>query len=464
MILFKNTFLNSILASLLSFSLILSVNAADKALIIGVGQYADARYNLQGIDLDIINFQRTVKRLGVKEQNIKVLKNSEATVKNIQGEMRGWLSDVGRNDKVFFYFSGHGSQKDDHNNDETDGLDEFLAVHEFSLDGDGALTDDELGQLLTGIPSDNVYVFIDACHSGTATKGLNLTRGSIALGNRSLGETRGIAKFIPYSGMARAKTSATRGIGIRANSGDNYVAITATQDDELAIATAKGSIFTLGIGDAITQAIAKNETITPNTLVRDTTAYIHKHTDPSTRYTPALTGNANLFDKPIQIVSTASEGEYWQRLSQAASNNLNLTARSDKPSYKVNDEIKFYVNIPEKGYLNVITVDEQDNATVVFPNQFVPDNKVDKGELALDNSATLGFEFYAMEPLGKSLTLFIVTKKPLDLYGKTVEGRDENGNVIALVASLSANAMKAISVRENQRGVWTTQVITSVTN
>jgi len=453
---FKETVKLAVLTSLISASLSFSVMAADKALVIGVGKYLDERNNLPGIDLDIANFKRAIKRLGVKNENIKVLQDNQATTKNVRKVMKGWLSDVNADDKVFFYFSGHGSQMDDLNGDEEDNVDEFLVMHDFIPNKSGALTDDELGILLKGIPSENVYAFIDACHSGTATKGLSLL-------NRSLGENRGVSKFLKYKGMPVAKQITTRGIGIRANSDDNYAALSAAQDTELAIATAKGSIFTLGIDHAITTAITNNKSITPNYLIKEAISYVHKHTSSTNRFTPNLTGNENLFNKKIEIQVTASEGEYWQRLSQAADNNSSLNARSDKASYQLNDDIKFFVDIPKNGYLNVVTVDEQDNATVVFPNKFKPNNKVKKGKLPLDSRDSLGFGFYAMEPLGKSLTLFIVTEKPLNLYKKTTDGIDKNGNITAQLASLSANALKAIGVRQNIVGVWTGKVITSVT-
>lgn len=445
----------SVLASLLATALSFSAFAADKALIVGVGKYADARNNLPGIDLDVANFKRAIKRLGVKDSNIKVLSDDKATLSNLKYQMKNWLGNVSKNDKVFFYFSGHGSQLEDKNGDEPDGLDEFLVMHEFKPSGGGALTDDMLGKLLKGIPSQNVYAFVDACHSGTATKGLKLT-------NRSLGEEKGVTKFLKYPGMPTAKSSASRGVGIRAKSSDNYAALTATQDDELAIATAQGSIFTLGIDKAITKAITQGGSLTPRNLIKDTIVYVHQNTGSRDRFTPSLTGNSKLFDKQIQLRSTSSEGEYWQRLAQAARNNQSLNAWSDKQNYKLDDDIKFYVDIPKAGYLNVVTVDNQDNAVVVFPNQFKSNNKFKKGKLSLDRADTLGFEFYAMEPLGKSLTLFIVTEKPMDLYKKTAEGRDKNGNITAQIATLSANALKAVGVREGKSGIWTTKVITNV--
>lgn len=452
---FKQTIKLAVLTSLISASLSFSAIAADKALIIGVGKYQDARNNLPGIDLDIANFKRAIKRLGVKDKNIKVLQDSQATLKNARKAMKTWFSDVSANDKVFFYFSGHGSQMDDFNGDEEDNVDEFLVMHDFVPNKSGAFTDDDLGVLLKKIPSKNVYAFVDACHSGTATKGLTLI-------NRSLGEDEGVSKFLKYQGMPVAKQSTTRGIGIRAKSKDNYAALTATQDTELAIATGKGSIFTLGIDHAISTAITNNKSITPNYLIKEATKYVHSHTSSRNRFTPNLTGNKNLFNKQIKISTTSSEGEYWQRLAQAANNNQSLNAYSDKPSYKLDDDIKFSVDIPKNGYLNVVTVDEQDNATVVFPNKFKPNNKVKKGKLPLDSRDSLGFEFYAMEPLGKSLTLFIVTEKPLDLYKETTDGRDKSGNITAHLASLSASALKAVGVREGKNGVWTTKVITSV--
>jgi hypothetical protein len=94
-----------------------------------------------------------------------------------------------------FHFSGHGYQIPDNNKDELDGLDEALVPINAKNDGGrrkdytyyaNYLRDDELNKLLENIrlalgPNGDLFVTIDACHSGTSTRGIGPSRGAVRL-------------------------------------------------------------------------------------------------------------------------------------------------------------------------------------------------------------------------------------------------------------------------------------------
>jgi hypothetical protein len=449
------SFSKTLLAACLSISVSFASYAADKALIIGVGKYADPSANLPGIDLDVALFKRAVKKLGIKDENIKVLMDSQATESNIKYTAKNFLSNVDKNDRVFFYFSGHGSQVEDKNGDEPDGVDEFLVTHEF--DGKkGFFTDDEVGEMLRKIPSDYVYAFIDACHSGTATKGLNL----ISMQNRSIGEAKTVEKFWSWDGMPQAKT-ASRGILVEASKGDNFVAVTATQDDELALATGKGSIFTLGIENAINKA-TKSKEITPRKLHKEAVKFVHANTNAGNRFTPSLNGKSSLFDKPIQMQRTSTSGQFWQQMNRAVQQGEALSITSTKSTYSIGDKIGMTVDIPVEGYLNIVNVDENDTATVLYPNKWHQNNKVKKGQLNLGNRNELGFTFKASKPYGKSLTVAFVTKKELNFYKESPQARDNTGKLVASIVELSARAAKGIEVEAAEADIYAGKIITKV--
>ena len=78
---------------------------------------------------------------------------------------------------LFFNYSGHGVQIADTSGDEEDGFDEAFCPTDVKLNESkteflNVLLDDELDELLSQIPTDNVTAILDSCHSGTATKGL----------------------------------------------------------------------------------------------------------------------------------------------------------------------------------------------------------------------------------------------------------------------------------------------------
>ena len=90
-------------------------------------------------------------------------------------------------DIAVFHFSGHGQQIEDDNGDEGDGLDEsiipFDAPAEYRPGPDKHFRDDLMSQKLAQLRTKlgekgNLLVIVDACHSGTMTRGVGRTRGT----------------------------------------------------------------------------------------------------------------------------------------------------------------------------------------------------------------------------------------------------------------------------------------------
>ncbi len=71
------------------------------ALIIGIGQYSEASNTdtLHGVPVDMLNARRMAKEMGISNDNIVELRDSQATKENIQREFKklaekvkeGWL-------------------------------------------------------------------------------------------------------------------------------------------------------------------------------------------------------------------------------------------------------------------------------------------------------------------------------------------------------------------------------------
>jgi hypothetical protein len=132
---------------------------------------------------------------GVPDENIFIL-DSGATKQAIVNAIENILiPSLKKGDVVMFHFSGHGYQIPDNNKDELDGLDEALVPINAKNDGgrkkdqsyyDNYLRDDELNKLLEEIrvalgPDGDLFVTIDACHSGTSTRGIGPSRGAVRL-------------------------------------------------------------------------------------------------------------------------------------------------------------------------------------------------------------------------------------------------------------------------------------------
>jgi metacaspase-1 len=153
-------------------------------LIVAIGEYpAGGGWR----SLSSINDIRYVKagliQNGFAEKDIDTLINSQATKNGILKALDDLISRSQPGDIVVFHFSGHGQQIYDDNNDEMDGYDEALIPYDaaaqydpVSYRGQKHLRDDELGEKLNAIrakigAAGSLVVIVDACHSGTATRG-----------------------------------------------------------------------------------------------------------------------------------------------------------------------------------------------------------------------------------------------------------------------------------------------------
>jgi hypothetical protein len=91
-----------------------------------------------------------------------------------------WLQrQAGPGDLVFIFFSGHGSNYTDNDNDEADGLDEVFVTYDvqlatFPTAGDVVL-DDEFARWVNALNTDRVVSVLDTCHSGGLYKDPDFT-------------------------------------------------------------------------------------------------------------------------------------------------------------------------------------------------------------------------------------------------------------------------------------------------
>jgi len=150
------------------------------AVLVGINDYAAFDGIEEGDLRGAVNDARSmydvlIGRWGFAEENIKILLDSEATKDGIQSAVTEWLAgNVQEGDIALFFYAGHGSQTFDEGGDEPDGLDEIIAPHDVTLEpSDRDITDDELAEWFSKIPTREVIVIFDSCHSGTATRGLS---------------------------------------------------------------------------------------------------------------------------------------------------------------------------------------------------------------------------------------------------------------------------------------------------
>ena len=155
------------------------------ALLVSVGDYPEYTgwAKLKAVN-DTWLMRNTLLLQGFQANNIHTLVDAEVTRQRILEAIYQQLTlRVRPGDVAIFHFSGHGQQVQDDNGDEIDGLDEALVPYNSPMRfeaginyGQYLLRDDELGEALRMLrerlgPNGHLLVLLDACHSGTATRG-----------------------------------------------------------------------------------------------------------------------------------------------------------------------------------------------------------------------------------------------------------------------------------------------------
>ena len=155
------------------------------ALLVGVGTFANPgipKLSAPEHDVDhMVEVLSGFNGYGFKPEHMVVLKNERATLAAFREAFETRLIRGSRpQDIVLIYFSGHGSQQCDLDGDEqNDSMDETLVFFDSRSGEVGDLVDDELGALIDRIPAQHVVLILDACHSGSGSKGDVMTAKSL---------------------------------------------------------------------------------------------------------------------------------------------------------------------------------------------------------------------------------------------------------------------------------------------
>ncbi|OCP17125.1 caspase family protein [Ensifer sp. LC163] len=199
------------LLPLMGLGLCSPVLAADRALLIGVGNYQSLppKLFLHGPKNDLVAMEGLLTgRLGFDRSAIRVLKDEQATRTAILSSIEEWLvAGTQPGDRAYLYYSGQGLQVTDQDGDEDDGMDEALAPFDLAAkakDWVGAVTDDELDAILERLKGRAVTLVIDACHSGTISRSLS---DEVSAGIDG-------ARFLPRPEAKPVEQALTRGLRI----------------------------------------------------------------------------------------------------------------------------------------------------------------------------------------------------------------------------------------------------------
>ena len=142
-----------------------------KAVCVGINKYPTAPLN--GCVADAELWAQTLENLDFET---RILTDDQATREGILNALEALVAGGQPGDVLVFQFAGHGTQVKDLDGDEDDDRDEALCPVDIA-EGRFVIDDDiwaVLGKLTAGV---NLTVFLDCCHSGSATRAFGFPFG-----------------------------------------------------------------------------------------------------------------------------------------------------------------------------------------------------------------------------------------------------------------------------------------------
>ncbi|MEF8879673.1 MAG: hypothetical protein V5A64_04710 [Candidatus Thermoplasmatota archaeon] len=168
------------------------------AIIAACSKYNDSRLNIPKFlpsfaDWKLkIFYNELIEAKNWKKENVILLLNEQATIKNITNAFDEMTNKVDEDDVFLFSWQGHGSKVQDTANDtnigldENDKFDETIDPYNCYRNKNGVLhnyiTDDELNEMFSKISADGQFIIFDCCYSGGIIEDLkNKKRVLVAL-------------------------------------------------------------------------------------------------------------------------------------------------------------------------------------------------------------------------------------------------------------------------------------------
>lgn len=273
------------------------------ALIIGIGEYLDQEVPpLKGVRHDLVSARAMAKAMAVPDANIKVISDYEATAERIRKEIDALTARVADGDRVFVYYSGHGTRWYDETIKQ-DGCTEGL----MATDGK-VLTNIELGQRLAPLASraDKMLVFYDACFSGGVAGAPFRTR-SLRVGDASV-----VPKFTRVGAPAQCSQPTnfrTRSLALVMQQQqalpENVVHVAASRPDEVSFdSSTQGGFATVGWRDCLlgqAQDLDGSGAITVDEVTRCAQAKV----------TAGLAGQPGILGQRMTVAGNASFVPAW---------------------------------------------------------------------------------------------------------------------------------------------------------
>jgi hypothetical protein len=134
----------------------------------GIANYPGKENDLQLTDQDALRARDAlVEGAGMAPGNAYTLLNKDATSASFSAAIAAIAADIGKDDMLVIFYSGHGERYQRANGStasDPDGMDESIELW------DGPLLDDELAALLDSVHAGTILLVFDSCYSGGFAK------------------------------------------------------------------------------------------------------------------------------------------------------------------------------------------------------------------------------------------------------------------------------------------------------
>jgi len=386
------------------------VRAEQYALLVAIEDYSQVNgaSNLPGCALDLAGIKKwLIQDLGFTERHIEVLLDAEATKAAFLKKLDQVVTKAKPGDSVLVYYSGHGAQLPDLNDDDetADNLDETLITYDFDrFDPETWLLDDHLRSILSRLKTKRAIVLLDACHSGTATRAGFINK-KVEFGfENMLG--RGRVDDAPLKEFAGGP--------------DNHVLFAACSSNEVSAIGRYGgvhrSLFTTAFLDLVPRNMATRLSDFCTTLHQD---MVTLHREAAQAQHPQVEAGEEFTLQALLGAEPARgplDGAPVEPPAPAVGDGLptafKVSVVTDKRDYIPGEFLVATVTSEKAGFLRLYYVDQTGDATLVFPNHFQKNNAIQANQRVEIGGADAGFSFMLKEPGGSELLLAVVSPEP----------------------------------------------------
>ena len=425
--------------------------ASDRALLIGIDSYSDARLNVKqgkpGVN-DVAAIRSLLRgKLGFAARDIHVLTNAAATGAAIRDELASWLiagSQPG--DKVYLYFAGNGYFTPDTKGTQADGLAEGLVPYDAKMSEaggklalSGLVLGDEIGDALKQMTGRHVTLVMDTGFSGLVTRSATNDQQNVlfrappvAAANRAIVVEAKVAQQ-KQEGAFLHNLPAGLDLAV-------WEAVSASQTAMLdPLRPGFGGIFTSlyleALRDGKADANHNGQISNPELLAyisEGSKAYCSSRPDVcqmglTPRLEPASAFGHQAYvegKKPVDEhkLSIDTVKDYLTKGNKA---DVVLTQTPPSPVHVGDKDIRFHIASKHDGYLILLDLSDDGQLTQLFPNQFSRRKNAD-GEVRANAELMIPDDYYGLRFNATSAT---------------------SGQIIAIVARHKVDWEEAVGTR-----------------